>query len=74
MQDLRVQLVADAAVAVAALLFTTILAIYKPRGTTSDGQPAPGWVKWLRNVALAGVAVFLLVHVLGGGMGQHGLH
>lgn len=74
LHDLRVQLVADSAVAVAALLFTTVLAIYKPRGTTADAEPAPAWVKWLRNAALAGVAVFLLVHVLGGGMGQHGLH
>jgi hypothetical protein len=74
MHDLRVQLVADAAVAVAALLFTTLLAVYKPRGNASDGLPAPEWVKWLRNVALAGAAVFLLIHVLGGGMGQHGLH
>ncbi|WP_341677272.1 hypothetical protein [Niveibacterium sp. SC-1] len=74
MHELRVQLVADAAVAVAALLFTTVLAIYKPRGSTSDAQPAPTWVKRLRNAALAGVALFLLVHVLGGGMGQHGLH
>lgn len=74
LHDLRVQLVADSAVAVAALLFTTVLAIYKPRGTTVDTEPAPAWVKWLRNAALAGAAVFLLVHVLGGGMGQHGLH
>lgn len=74
LHDLRVQLVADSAVAVAALLFTTVLAIYKPRGTTADAEPAPTWVKWLRNAALAGAAVFLLVHVLGGGMGQHGLH
>jgi len=74
LHDLRVQLVADSAVAVAALLFTTVLAIYKPRGTTGDAEPAPTWVKLLRNAALAGAAVFLLVHVLGGGMGRHGLH
>lgn len=74
MHDLRVQLVADSAVAVVALLFTTVLAIYKPRGTTMGAEPAPTWVKWLRNAALVGVAAFLLAHVLGGGMGQHGMH
>jgi hypothetical protein len=31
----RVQIVADAAAALAALIVTTVLAIYKPRGTTS---------------------------------------
>lgn len=74
MHDLRVQLIADSAVAVAALLFTTILAIYKPRGATGNGEPAPSWVKWLRGAALAGAAAFLLAHLLGGGMGAHHLH
>lgn len=74
LHDLRVQLVADSAVAVAALLFATVLAIYKPRGATAGTEPAPAWVKWLRNCALAGAALFLLVHVLGGCMGPHGLH
>jgi len=74
MHDLRVQLVADSAIAVVALVFTTVLAIYKPRGTTMGAEPIPTWVKRLRDSALVGVAAFLLVHLLGGGMGQHGLH
>lgn len=74
MHELRVQLVADSAVAIAALLFTTVLAIYKPRGATAGSEPAPGWVKWLRGIALAGAATFLIAHLLGGGMGNHGLH
>lgn len=46
LHDLRVQLlVADSAVAVAALLFATVLAIYKPRGATAGTEPAPAWVK-----------------------------
>jgi hypothetical protein len=74
LHDLRVQLVADSAVAVVALLFTTALAIYKPRGTTADVGPVPAWVRWLRNAAIAVATVFLLAHLLGGGMGQHGFH
>jgi hypothetical protein len=74
LHDLRVQLVADSAVAIAALLFTTVLDVYKPRGTTSGSEAAPGWVKWLRGLAIAGAAAFALAHLLGGGMGNHGLH
>lgn len=72
LHDLRIQLVADAAVAIAALLFTTVLAIYKPRGRTAE--PMTGWVKWLRGIALLGVATFLIAHLLGGGMGAHHMH
>lgn len=71
MHDLRVQLVADSAVAIAALLFTTVLAVYKPRGTTSRSEPTPAWVKWLRGAALVGIAAFLVAHLLGSGMGAH---
>jgi hypothetical protein len=74
MHDLRVQLVADSAVAIAALLFTTVLAVYKPRGTTSTAELAPAWVMWLRGMALVAAVAFLLAHVLGGAMGAHGMH
>lgn len=74
MHDLRIQLVADSAVAIAALTFTTVLAVYKPRGRTSSGEPMPTWVKWLRGIALAGAAAFLVAHLLGGGMGHHSMH
>lgn len=74
LHDLRVQLIADSAVAVAALLFTTVLAIYKPRGARDDAGPLPGWVVWLRRVALSAAGVFLVAHLLGSGMGGHGPH
>ncbi|MGM9481794.1 hypothetical protein ACS5PN_11480 [Roseateles sp. NT4] len=74
MHDLRVQLVADSAVAIAALAFTTVLAVYKPSGRMSSGEPVPTWVKWLRGVAIAGAAAFLVAHLLGGGMGHHSIH
>lgn len=38
MNGMRVQLVADAGAAVLALLVTTVLSVYKPRGLTRHGQ------------------------------------
>lgn len=74
MHNLRVQLVADSAAAIVVLAFTTVLAVYKPRGQTSGAEPMPAWVKVLRGMALVGVAAFLVAHLLGGGMGHHGMH
>ena len=74
LHDFRVQLVADSAIAIAVLLFTTVLAVYKPKGRTSSAEPAPSWVKWMGRIALVGVGVFLAAHLLGGGMGHHGFH
>jgi hypothetical protein len=71
LRDLRIQLVADSAIAIAVLLFTTVLAIYKPRGTTSGRDPKPAWVVWLRRIAVVAAVVFLVAHLLGGGMGSH---
>lgn len=74
LHDLRIQLVPDSAIAIAVLLFTTILAIYKPQGKRSSTEPAPRWVKWMGRAALVGAGVFLVTHLLGGGMGHHGFH
>lgn len=74
MRELRVQLVADSAVAIAALTFATILAVYKPKGRTTAFESTPSWVKWLKRIALFSIAAFLTAHLLGGGMGQHGFH
>lgn len=60
LHDLRIQLVADSAIAIAVLLFTTILAIYKPQGKRSSTEPAPRWVKWMGRAALVGAGVFLV--------------
>ena len=73
LHDLRIQLVADSAIAVAALLFTTVLAIYKPRGVIADRGPKPQWVLWLRRIAVLAAVAFLVAHLLGGGMGSHEL-
>ena len=40
MNGMRVQLVADAGAAVVALLVTSVLSVYKPRGLTRHGQKA----------------------------------
>lgn len=83
--DLRVQLVVDSAVALGALLLTTVLAIYKPRGLTKGGAIAAGkrttgeatphayprWVTWLRRAALTLALVFLAAHIAGKGIGGH---
>ena len=37
-RDLRIQLIADAGAALAVLLVATVLAVYKPRGTTRYGR------------------------------------
>ncbi len=37
-RDLRIQLIADASVALVVLLVATVLAVYKPRGTTRYGR------------------------------------
>ena len=74
LRDLRVQLVADSAIAIAVLLLTTVLAIYKPRGRTSEPGPKPTWVRWLRGLAIAAAVAFVVTHLLGGGMGAHRLH
>lgn len=63
MHDLRVQLIADSAVAIVALLFTTALAIYKPGGLTSKAESRPAWVMWLKRIAIAVALAFVAAHL-----------
>jgi hypothetical protein len=81
LRPLRIQLVFDAGAALATLLVTTALSVFKPRGLTAHGrrvlgepfESAPDDSPWGRYVLLgvaALVAVFILKHVAGGGM-QH---
>ena len=88
MQDLRVQLIADSAVALGVLLLTVVLAVYKPRGLTEAGAIAAGkrsadeqapyalptWMLWLRRIAIAAAVSFLAAHLAGKGIGGHGMH
>ncbi len=85
-RGLRVQLVFDAAAALAALLAATILSVYKPWGLTPYGlrtlneqsaSPvlrAMGRTTWSAYV-LAGliilVALFIILHIRGSGFGHH---
>lgn len=86
LRDLRIQLVADSIAALAVLLLTTVLAIYKPPGLTARGTresranvlprslALPGWVVWLRRFAALVAIFFVASHLAGKGIGGHGLH
>ena len=84
LRQLRIQLVADAAAALFALLITTALSVYKPRGLTPYGrrqravQPAVDATSisrpWALYVLLALISLMLLVgllHLAGIGLGGH---
>jgi hypothetical protein len=72
------QLVADASVAIAILVFATILSIYKPWGLTRHGQrlrdsvAEPAGMSWSRKlviaIAILAVGAFVTLHLAGGGM------
>ncbi len=83
---LRLQLVADAGAALIPLLVATVLSVYKPRGLTAHGRrigtraAASGprleiarrrWTTVLWVVAIVFVMLFVLRHLMGGGMGNH---
>ena len=85
LRQLRIQLVADAAAALFALLVATTLSVYKPWGLTSYGRREdvvamnsnrasianPLWSRlWLLGV-VAAVTLFVLLHLMAGGMGHH---
>jgi hypothetical protein len=88
LRDLRVQLIADSAVALVVLLLTVVLAVYKPRGLTEAGAIAagkrapsataphvrPAWVIWLRRLTLVVALGFLAAHLAGKGLDEHGVH
>jgi hypothetical protein len=83
--QLRIQLVADSAAALFALLVATTLSVYKPWGLTSYGRREdvvamnssrasitnPFWSRlWLLGVVVA-VTLFVILHLMTGGMGHH---
>jgi hypothetical protein len=86
LRQLRIQLVADAGAALFALLVATTLSVYKPWGLTAYGRrgdvsvirsdrtiiaASTFWSRlWLLGL-LAVVALFVIVHLMTGGMGHH---
>jgi len=83
LHGLRVQLIADAAAGVVALLITTTLSIYKPWGLTAYGErhlsahgvPAqiatPRWVQVSWTVAAVLILIVIALHLTGHGLGHH---
>lgn len=80
---LRIQLVADAAAAIVALVVATTLSVYKPWGLTAYGrgrlvpEPTPAGralngsqTLWLIGLLVA-LALFIILHLAGGGLHQH---
>jgi hypothetical protein len=84
LHDLRVQLVADSAVALVVLVFAATLGVIKPKGLTERGARVrgddvashhpPGWIVWLRRTGWTLVLAILAAHVAGRGVGGHGMH
>jgi hypothetical protein len=87
LRQMRIQLVADASLALVALLVATTLAVYKPRGMTRYGarkqheqggstRPAEGSAsrmpRWFKILGLIGI-VALFVGSMFAGHGAHGL-
>jgi hypothetical protein len=85
LRQLRIQLVADAGAALFALLVATTLSVYKPWGLTSYGRrrdvsdirservliASTLWSRlWLLGLIVV-VALFVIVHLMTGGMGHH---
>jgi hypothetical protein len=85
LRQLRIQLIADAAAALVALLVATTLSVYKPWGLTSYGRREdvvamnssrtsianPLWSRlWLLGVVVA-ATLFVILHLMAGGMGHH---
>jgi hypothetical protein len=75
---MRIQLVADAAAAFVALVAATLLSLYKPRGLTPYGRgdspvrfPTPEWPRIVGILSVALVILFLIIHLVGGGLGNH---
>jgi len=87
LRQMRIQLVADASLALVALLVATTLALYKPRGLTRHGARAlqqrhgesssmglaSGVPRWVKVLVLIGVVVFFVGRMFAGHGGPHGL-
>jgi hypothetical protein len=79
LQDIRIQLIADAVAAIVALLIATSLSIYKPLGMTPygiarmdiDDRPLPRWVRYAWWLVAGVIGLFVLLHLAGGGMHGH---
>ncbi|HJQ20267.1 MAG TPA: hypothetical protein VJ867_07970 [Gemmatimonadaceae bacterium] len=82
LDGLRTQLLVDAAAAIALLIATTVLSIYKPWGRTAWSQETPSTASHEQPSAPAGfrafalviaaiVATILIIHIAGGGLGHH---
>jgi hypothetical protein len=85
LRPMRIQLVADAGAAVAALLVATALSVYKPWGVTAYGwrkmngvarerrsrNATPGWVYVCGGIAVLFVLVVVVMHLTGRGLGGH---
>lgn len=83
LRQMRIQLVADAGLALLALLVATTLAVYKPRGMTRYGarkQAAESaraaatarMPRWVKILALVGIGVLFLGRMFAGHGGPHG--
>jgi hypothetical protein len=85
LHQLRVQLIADAAAALMALLVVTTLSVYKPWGMISYGRRAhaaaigldarlmeasPWTLLWLLGFIIA-MALFAALHLVSGGLHHH---
>jgi hypothetical protein len=81
-RPLRLQLIADAGLALLVLLAATTLSVYKPWGLTPYAQRTfrrrsnsdTPWGRYVLLGILAVVILVALVHLAGGGLGGHGQH
>jgi hypothetical protein len=82
LRGLRIQLIADAVAAFVVLLAATTISVYKPWGrigTWLQRRKEPGavtatptsWGQYVLLGLLGLVVVFIIVHLLGGGLGHH---
>jgi hypothetical protein len=79
LRQVRVQLVADAVLALVVLIVATTLSVYKPWGMTPYGKrgqqasmaATPLWVKAVGLVALGIVLLVAILHLTGRGLGGH---
>ncbi len=82
LRGMRVRLIADAVAALVVLLAATTISVYKPWGrignwleqrkTSGQGAARPtSWGQYVLLGLLGLVVLFIIVHLLGGGLGHH---